>query len=76
MFSLKYSVELDTNPLYPLSVERSHTTLTVPSEQYANEYLDLVSLRGTILEVTLTELPNYTPSKRQVFATNRGWEQS
>jgi hypothetical protein len=58
MFSLSYSVELDTNPLYPLSVERSHTTLIVPSEEYANSYLDLVSLRGTILETTLTELSN------------------
>jgi hypothetical protein len=74
MFSLKYSVELDTNPLYPLSVERSHATLTVPSEQYANEYLELVAQRGTILEVSLTELENYTPSNRQVFATTRSWE--
>ena len=74
MFSLSYSVELDTNPLYPLSVERSHTTLVVPSEQYANEYLDLVALRGTILEVTLKELPNYKPSNRVVYATTRSWE--
>ena len=74
MFSLKYSVELDTNPLYPLSVERSHTTLTVPSEQYANEYLDLVAQRGTILEVTLTELLNYKPSNRVAYATTRSWE--
>jgi hypothetical protein len=74
MFSLSYSVELDTNPLYPLSVERSHTTLTVPSEEYANKFLDLVALRGTILEVTLTELPNYKPSTRKVYATTRSWE--
>jgi len=74
MFSLSYSVELNTNPLYPLSVERSHTTLVVPSEQYANEYLELVANRGTILEVSLTELENYTPSNRQVFATTRSWE--
>jgi hypothetical protein len=74
MFSLSYSVELDTNPLYPLSVERSHTTLTVPSEEYANKFLDLVALKGTILEVTLTELPNYKPSTRKVYATTRSWE--
>ena len=74
MFSLSYSVELDTNPLYPLSVERSHTTLTVPSEEYANKFLDLVALKGTILEVTLTELPNYNPSNRKVYATTRSWE--
>lgn len=74
MFSLSYSVELDTNPLYPLSVERSHATLTVPSEQYANEYLELVAKRGTILEVSLTELENYTPRKSVVYATTRSWE--
>lgn len=74
MFSLSYSVEFDTNPLYPLSVERSHATLTVPSEQYANEYLELVAKRGTILEVSLRELENYTPRKSVVYATTRSWE--
>jgi hypothetical protein len=74
MFSLKYRVEYNTNPNYPLSREFSTTTLVVPSEVYANEYLDLVSLKGTILEVSLTELENYTPSNRQVFATTRSWE--
>ena len=74
MFSLKYRVEYNTNPNYPLSREFSTTTLVVPSEVYANEYLDLVALRGTILEVSLTELENYTPSNRQVYATNRSWE--
>ena len=74
MFSLKYRVEYNTNPNYPLSREFSTTTLVVPSEVYANEYLDLVALRGTILEVTLTELPNYKPSTRKVYATTRSWE--
>ena len=74
MFSLKYRVEYNTNPNYPLSREFSTTTLVVPSEVYANEYLDLVALRGTILEVSLTELENYTPSNRQVYATTRSWE--
>ena len=74
MFSLKYKVEYNSNPNYPLSREVSTTTLVVPSEVYANEYLDIVALQGTILEVTLTELPNYTPSNRKVYATSRSWE--
>jgi len=74
MFSLKYQVEYNSNPNYPLSKEFGNVSITVPSEEYANEYLDLVSQRGTILEVSLTELENYTPSNRQVFATTRSWE--
>ena len=74
MFSLKYRVEYNSNPNYPLSREFSTTTLVVPSEVYANEYLDLVALQGTILEVTLTELPNWKPSNRKVYATTRSWE--
>ncbi len=62
MFSLKYTVGLGS------------TTLLVPSEEYANEYLDLLALRGTILEVELVELENYKPSKRVVYATTRSWE--
>lgn len=62
MFSLNYTVGLGS------------TTLLVPSEQYANEYLDLVAKTKVIDTVTLTELPNYTPSNRQVYATNRSWE--
>jgi len=75
MFSLKYKMEMNTNPLYPLSREFS-TCLGVlmNTEQDANEYLDLLALRGTILEVELVELENYTPSKRVVFATTRSWE--
>jgi hypothetical protein len=74
MFSLKYRVEYNSNPNYPLSREFSTTTLVVPSEVYANEYLDLVALQGTILEITLTELPNYKPSTRKVYATTRSYE--
>jgi len=74
MFSLKYRVEYNSNPNYPLSREFSTTTLVVPSEVYANEYLDLVALQGTILEIALTELPNYKPSTRKVYATTRSWE--
>ena len=75
MFSLKYKMELDTNPLYPLSREFS-TCLGVlmNTEQDANEYLDLLALRGTILEVELVELKNYKPSNRVVYATTRSWE--
>ena len=66
---------MNTNPLYPLSREFS-TCLGVlmNTEQDANEYLDLLALRGTILEVELVELENYTPSNRKVYATTRSWE--
>jgi hypothetical protein len=75
MFSLKYRIELNTNPLYPLSREFS-TCLGVlmNTEQDANEYLDLLAKRGTILEVELVELENYKPSNRKVYATTRSWE--
>jgi hypothetical protein len=62
MFSLNYTVD------------GGSTTLLVPSEEYANKYLDLVSETKVIDTVTLTELPNYTPSKRVVYATTRSWE--
>jgi hypothetical protein len=74
MFSLKYKVEYNSNPNYPLSKEFGSVSLLVPSEEYANSYLDLVSEKGTILEVSLTELENYTPSNRKVYATTRSWE--
>ena len=75
MFSLKYKMEMNTNPLYPLSREFS-TCLGVlmNTEQDANDYLDLLALRGTILEVELVELENYKPSNRKVYATTRSWE--
>jgi len=62
MFSLNYTVG------------GSSTTLLVTSEEYANKFLDLVSETKVIDTVTLTELPNYKPSKRVVFATTRSWE--
>ena len=62
MFSLKYTVGLGS------------TTLLVPSEEYANEYLDIVSQTSVIDTVTLTELPNYKPSNRKVYATTRTYE--
>jgi hypothetical protein len=62
MFSLNYKVG------------GSSTTLLVPSEEYANSFLDLVSQKEIIDEVNLTYLPNYKPSNRKVFATTRSWE--
>lgn len=53
MITLKYKIEYNTNPLYPHSVETSAVSLPVNSEEEANEYLDLASNRGTILEVVL-----------------------
>jgi hypothetical protein len=75
MFSLKYKVELEVNPRYPLSREFSTCLgLLMETEQDANEYLDLLAQRGTILEVELVELVNYQPSNRVVYATTRSWE--
>jgi len=53
MLTLKYKIEYNTNPLYPYSVETSTVSFPVPSEDYANAYLDQASKRGTILEVVL-----------------------
>lgn len=53
MITLKYKIEYNANPLYPHSVETSTVSFPVPSEEYANAYLDLASKRGTILEVVL-----------------------
>lgn len=75
MFSLKYKVELDTNPRYPLSREFSTCLgLLMETEQDANQYLDALAQRGTILEVELVELVNYQPSKYVPIATTRSWE--
>lgn len=57
MFSLSYSVELNSNSLYPLSTEVSNVmNLPMNSEQDANEYLDILAQRGTILEVNLVKI--------------------
>ena len=73
-YKLSYRVEYNTNPAYPLMKEFS-TCLGVifNSEVQANEYLDLLALRGTILETNLEEI-EYTPSKYVPYATNRSWE--
>ena len=68
MFSLSYKVQYSDNEF------STCLGLLCPTEEYANEMLDLISERGTILETNLRELENYTPSNRQVFATTRSWE--
>jgi hypothetical protein len=75
MFSLSYKIEYNTNPEYPLSKNFGTCLGVLVKDEYsANEMLDLLSLRGTILETNLVELENYTPSKRVVYATTRSWE--
>ena len=73
-YKLSYRVEYNTNPAYPLMKEFS-TCLGVifNSEIEANEYLDLLALRGTILETNLEEI-EYTPSKYVAYATSRSFE--
>jgi hypothetical protein len=73
-YKLSYRVELNTNPKYPLMKEFS-TCLGIifNSEVQANEYLDLVALKGTILETNLEEI-EYTPRNTYVYATNRSFE--
>lgn len=73
-YKLSYRVELNTNPKYPLMKEFS-TCLGIifDSEVQANEYLDLVALKGTILETNLEEI-EYTPRNTYVYATNRSFE--
>lgn len=70
---LQYSVEYNTDPNYPLSTQTG-TCLGVlfNTEQEAWSYLDLVALRGTILEASISEVP--TPRKRLVYATTRSYE--
>ena len=63
---LQYSVEY--SPL-------EHSTclgILFNTEEEAWSYLDLVALRGTILEASISTVP--TPPKRYVFATTRSWE--
>ena len=75
MFKLSYSIEYNTNPNYPLSKEFGTCLgIIVNNEIEANEMLDLLSIRGTILETNLVELVDYKPSNRVVYATTRSWE--
>ena len=76
MFSLSYKIEHAIDERYPMSPPSVGTCLGVlcPTEEYANEMLDLLSKRGTILECSLKELENYIPSNRVVYATTRSWE--
>ena len=75
MFKLSYKIEYNTNPEYPLSKEFGTCLgVIVNNEIEANNMLDLLSLRGTILETNLVELVDYKPSNRVVYATTRSWE--
>jgi len=68
MFKLQYKIEYSENEF------GTCLGVLVKDEQSANEMLDLLSLRGTILETNLIELENYKPSNRVVYATTRSWE--
>ena len=73
-FKLSYRVEYNTNPRYPLMTEFSTCLgVIVNSEIEANELLDLIALKGTILETNLEEI-EYTPRNSVVYATTRSWE--
>jgi hypothetical protein len=76
MFSLSYKIEHAIDERYPMSPPSIGTCLGVlcPTEEYANNMLDLLSERGTILETNLVELVDYKPSNRVVYATTRSWE--
>jgi hypothetical protein len=76
MFSLSYKIEYAIDERYPMSPPSTGTCLGVlcPTEEYANEMLDLLSQRGTILECSLKELVDYKPRNVVVYATTRSWE--
>jgi len=75
MFSLSYKIEYHTNPAYPLSKEFGHCLgYLVATEEQANEALDLLAKRGTIIETNLVELVDYKPRNRKVYATTRSYE--
>jgi len=76
MFSLSYKIEHAIDERYPMSPPSIGTCLGVlcPTEEYANEMLDLLSQRGTILECSLKELVDYKPRNVVVYATTRSWE--
>ena len=68
MFSLSYKVQYSDTELSTCLGDLMNT------EEDDNKNHDLLSERGTILECSLRELPNYKPSKRVVIATTRSWE--
>ena len=76
MFSLSYKIEHAIDERYPMSPPSIGTCLGVlcPTEEYANNMLDLLAQRGTILETNLVELKDYQPRERLVYATTRSYE--
>ena len=76
MFSLSYKIEHAIDERYPMSPPSIGTCSGVlcPTEEYANNMLDLLAQRGTILETNLVELVDYKPRNVVVYATTRSWE--
>lgn len=70
MFSLSYKIQSKSES----NVFGTCLGVLCPSEEYANEMLDLIAKDNYILETNLKELENYKPSNRKVFATTRSWE--
>ena len=70
MFSLSYKIQSKSES----NVFGNCLGILCPTEEYANEMLDLIAKDNYILETNLKELENYKPSNRKVFATTRSWE--
>jgi hypothetical protein len=69
MFKLQYKIQHSENEF------GTCLGILCPTEEYANNMLDLlVKDGGIILETNLIELKDYKPSKRVVYATTRSWE--
>ena len=70
MFSLSYKIQSKSES----NVFGNCLGILCPTEEYANNMLDLIAKDNYILETNLKELENYKPSNRKVFATTRSWE--
>ena len=70
MFSLSYKIQSKSES----DVFGNCLGILCPTEEYANNMLDLIAKDNYILETNLKELENYKPSNRKVFATTRSWE--
>ena len=70
MFKLQYKIQSISEP----NISGTCLGILCPSEEYANNMLDLIAKDNYILETNLIELKDYKPSKRVVYATTRSWE--
>ena len=70
MFKLSYKIQSKSEN----NVFGNCLGILCPTEEYANNMLDLVAVDNYILECNIVELENYKPSKRVVYATTRSWE--